>query len=111
MLKKLLPLLLALMLAALPAYAENPPTFSEKVHLLHTANAALCHQYGLTLLPEIHASYAEGNYEELSRKGYMTYDFFLPGCSTRRSTATPVLPSSPTGPGAPRNISPDATLC
>jgi len=36
-------------------------------------------KYGLTLLPEIHASYAEGNYEELSRKGYMTYDFFLPG--------------------------------
>ena len=36
-------------------------------------------KYGLTLLPEIHASYGEGNYEELSRKGYMTYDFFLPG--------------------------------
>ena len=49
MLKKLLPLLLALMLTALPAYAENPPTFIEKVHLLHTANTALCDQYGLTL--------------------------------------------------------------
>ena len=36
-------------------------------------------KYGLTLLPEIHASYGEGNYEELAKKGYMTYDFFLPG--------------------------------
>lgn len=36
-------------------------------------------RYGLTLLPEIHASYAEGSYEQLARKGYMTYDFFLPG--------------------------------
>ena len=34
---------------------------------------------GLTLLPEIHASYAEGAYRTLTRKGYMTYDFFLPG--------------------------------
>lgn len=49
MMKKLLPLLLALMLAALPAYAENLPLCSEEVHLLHTANAALYDQYGLTL--------------------------------------------------------------
>ena len=34
---------------------------------------------GLQLLPEIHASYAEGAYRTLTRKGYMTYDFFLPG--------------------------------
>ncbi len=34
---------------------------------------------GLTLLPEIHASYAEGRYRELARKGYPVYDFFLPG--------------------------------
>lgn len=33
----------------------------------------------LTLLPEIHAAYAEGIYRKLSEKGYMTYDFFLPG--------------------------------
>ena len=39
----------------------------------------MAEKYGLTLLPEIHASYGEGNYEELARKGYMTYDFFLPG--------------------------------
>ncbi|MBQ7886918.1 MAG: glycosidase [Clostridia bacterium] len=36
-------------------------------------------KHGLTLLPEIHASYAEGNYAALADKGYMTYDFFLPG--------------------------------
>jgi sucrose phosphorylase len=34
---------------------------------------------GMTLLPEIHASYAEGSYRELSARGYMAYDFFLPG--------------------------------
>ena len=39
----------------------------------------MAEKYGLTLLPEIHASYGEGNYEELAKKGYMTYDFFLPG--------------------------------
>ena len=36
-------------------------------------------EYGLTLLPEIHASYAEKIYELLAQKGYMVYDFFLPG--------------------------------
>lgn len=40
---------------------------------------ALADRHGLTLLPEIHASYAEGTYALLARKGYMTYDFFLPG--------------------------------
>ncbi len=33
----------------------------------------------LTLLPEIHATYGEKIYELLSNKGYMVYDFFLPG--------------------------------
>ncbi len=36
-------------------------------------------EYGLTLLPEIHASYAEKTYHILAEKGYMVYDFFLPG--------------------------------
>lgn len=36
-------------------------------------------KYGLTLLPEIHAAYSEHSYETLTDKGYMTYDFFLPG--------------------------------
>jgi len=35
--------------------------------------------YGLTLLPEIHASYGEKTYKLLADKGYMVYDFFLPG--------------------------------
>lgn len=39
----------------------------------------LADKYDLTLLPEIHASYGEKNYEQIAEKGYMTYDFFLPG--------------------------------
>lgn len=39
----------------------------------------LADKYGLTLLPEIHATYAEKIYETIADKGYMTYDFFLPG--------------------------------
>ena len=35
--------------------------------------------YGLTLLPEIHASYEEKTYEKVANYGYLTYDFFLPG--------------------------------
>ncbi|MBR2822296.1 MAG: glycosidase [Clostridia bacterium] len=34
---------------------------------------------GLTLLPEIHDPYEAGSYRALAEKGYMTYDFFLPG--------------------------------
>ena len=36
-------------------------------------------EQGLMLLPEIHATYAEQTYAEIARRGYMTYDFFLPG--------------------------------
>ncbi len=36
-------------------------------------------KYNIMLLPEIHASYEEKNYEQFSEKGYMIYDFFLPG--------------------------------
>ncbi len=36
-------------------------------------------RHGVTLLPEIHAAYAEGSYAQVTEKGYMTYDFFLPG--------------------------------
>ena len=39
----------------------------------------LANKYGLTLLPEIHSKYEEKIHEKLSEKGYMTYDFFLPG--------------------------------
>lgn len=33
----------------------------------------------LLLLPEIHSTYAEGIHELISSKGFLTYDFFLPG--------------------------------
>ena len=36
-------------------------------------------RYHLTLLPEIHSSYAEKTYERLAAEGYPCYDFFLPG--------------------------------
>lgn len=39
----------------------------------------LADKYNVTLLPEIHASYAEKTYELVASKGYMVYDFFLPG--------------------------------
>lgn len=35
--------------------------------------------YDLALLPEIHAAYEEHIYQTIAEKGYMTYDFFLPG--------------------------------
>lgn len=40
---------------------------------------ALASARGLKLLPEIHSRYEEGIHETLSAKGFMTYDFFLPG--------------------------------
>jgi sucrose phosphorylase len=40
---------------------------------------ALADKHGLTLLPEIHSRYEEKIHEKLAQKGYMTYDFFLPG--------------------------------
>ena len=39
----------------------------------------LADEFGVSLLPEIHASYSEKIYEVVAGKGYMTYDFFLPG--------------------------------
>ncbi len=39
----------------------------------------LADEFGVSLLPEIHASYNEKIYETVASKGYMTYDFFLPG--------------------------------
>lgn len=40
---------------------------------------AIADEYQLELLPEIHASYEEKTYAIIAEKGYMTYDFFLPG--------------------------------
>lgn len=39
----------------------------------------LADEFNVSLLPEIHASYKEKIYEVVAGKGYMTYDFFLPG--------------------------------
>lgn len=39
----------------------------------------LTDQYKVELLPEIHAGYGEKVYEKIAQKGYMVYDFFLPG--------------------------------
>jgi glycosidase len=39
----------------------------------------LADRRGLLLLPEIHSTYAEGIHEVIASKGFLTYDFFLPG--------------------------------
>lgn len=41
--------------------------------------SGMAQPHGLELLPEIHASYAEGRYAQMADLGYMIYDFFLPG--------------------------------
>lgn len=53
----------------------NVPETWELLEKVHT----LAERFGLTLLPEIHASYAEKTYAKLSAQGYLCYDFFLPG--------------------------------
>lgn len=66
------------------AYAAKTPGkknfFNEPAtwDLLEAVNK-IAGQHGLSLLPEIHASYNEAIHEAIARKGYMTYDFFLPG--------------------------------
>jgi sucrose phosphorylase len=39
----------------------------------------MAENYGLTLLPEIHAEYGTRLHEKISRKGFLIYDFFFPG--------------------------------
>lgn len=39
----------------------------------------LAGKYSLTLLPEIHENYGQKTYRAIADKGYMVYDFFLPG--------------------------------
>jgi sucrose phosphorylase len=36
-------------------------------------------KYDLTILPEIHSQYGSGIHLEMAEKGYLIYDFFLPG--------------------------------
>ena len=70
----------------LDAFAYAPKAVGEKNFLnepgtwdLLAKVGELAKKYDLDLLPEIHASYGEKIYEKIARKGYMTYDFFLPG--------------------------------
>ena len=55
-------------------FLNEPDTWE----LLDRVNG-LASKHGLTLLPEIHASYGEGIYHKIGKQGYSVYDFFLPG--------------------------------
>lgn len=57
-----------------PNFLNDPGTWDLLAKIDEIASG-----YGLTLLPEIHASYEEKIYEKVAQKGYMVYDFFLPG--------------------------------
>lgn len=70
----------------LDAFAYAPKEVGEKNFLNEPATwdvltkvRELADKYNVILLPEIHASYEEKIYEKIANKGYMTYDFFLPG--------------------------------
>lgn len=55
-------------------FFNEPDTWDLLDSLQETAK-----ELDLELLPEIHASYAEGRFRQISERGFMTYDFFLPG--------------------------------
>ncbi len=55
-------------------FLNEPETWDILSRLKQTAD-----RYGVILLPEIHASYAEGTRFSLADRGYPVYDFFLPG--------------------------------
>ncbi|HSN11856.1 MAG TPA: sucrose phosphorylase, partial [Propionibacteriaceae bacterium] len=55
-------------------FLNDPGTWDLLARVKQLADAR-----GLKLLPEIHARYEEGIHELLAAKGFMTYDFFLPG--------------------------------
>ena len=40
---------------------------------------SMCQKRGIEVLPEIHAEYSEGIYKQMAEKGYLFYDFFMPG--------------------------------
>ena len=70
----------------LDAFAYAPKGVGEKNFLNEPATwdvltkvRELADKYNVRLLPEIHASYEEKIYEKIANRGYMTYDFFLPG--------------------------------
>ncbi len=73
-------------IARLDAFAYAPKAVGERNFLndpgtwdLLEKVRQLADKYNVTLLPEIHASYGEKTYELVASKGYMVYDFFLPG--------------------------------
>jgi sucrose phosphorylase len=53
----------------------NDPETWECLERVNTLAA----KYGLQLLPEIHTSYGDKTHEAIAARGYLTYDFFLPG--------------------------------
>lgn len=55
-------------------FLNEPETWDVLDRVSDTAS-----EFGLKLLPEIHATYNEKIHEKICSKGYMTYDFFLPG--------------------------------
>lgn len=55
-------------------FLNNPGTWELLAKVRELAD-----KYGVQLLPEIHAGYEEKIYEAVAARGYMTYDFFLPG--------------------------------
>lgn len=55
-------------------FLNEPQTWEFLEQMNHLAQG-----YDMVLLPEIHAGYEEKRYETIAAKGYLTYDFFLPG--------------------------------
>jgi sucrose phosphorylase len=55
-------------------FLNEPETFELLSQIKKIAD-----EYNLSLLPEIHAGYADKTYQKLAQDGYMIYDFFLPG--------------------------------
>jgi sucrose phosphorylase len=55
-------------------FFNKPGTWEYLEHLRRMAV-----KYDLVLLPEIHSTYGSGIHNELAEKGYLIYDFFLPG--------------------------------
>jgi sucrose phosphorylase len=70
----------------LDAFAYAPKAPGEKNFLnepgtwdLLESVKALADRFDLNLLPEIHSKYEEKIHEKIASKGFITYDFFLPG--------------------------------
>lgn len=56
--------------------------------------AEIAGKHKLSLLPEIHSEYGYGLHEEVASRGFVVYDFFLPGLvihALDRGTALPLL--------------------